>query len=60
MRRKGKIVQTCCGGIPVRNGRCSICGDSFSEEESSIKVPRLSRTRKRAKFFNEPVTFARV
>jgi hypothetical protein len=59
VRRKSKIVQTCCGGIPLRNGRCSVCGDVFPEDED-LKVLCLPRTRKRAKSFNEPFTSARV
>lgn len=58
MRRKSKIVQTCCGGIPIRNGRCSVCGSSFEDE--SLRVPRLSKARKRIKSFDELSTSARV
>lgn len=52
MRRKSKIVQTCCGGIPIRNGRCSVCGDVFEEE--SLKAPRLPRKRKKNESVNKP------
>lgn len=53
MRKKGKIVQTCCGGIPVRNGRCPVCGDDFEDE--NLKIPHLPRKRKKSKFVNKPV-----
>lgn len=59
MRRKGKIVQTCCGGIPVRNGRCSVCGDIFPDEEDS-EILRFSRKKKKSKSFNELFTSVRV
>lgn len=53
MHRKSKIVQTCCGGIPIRNGRCSICGEFYEEED--FKIPRLPRKRKKNKSVNKPV-----
>jgi len=31
--------QTCCGGVPLRNGRCPICGDAYAnEDEESMAI----------------------
>lgn len=31
--------QTCCGGVPLRNGRCPICGDAYTnEDEGSMAI----------------------
>lgn len=45
MRKKSKIVQTCCGGIPIVNGRCPVCNSNFEDED--VKVLRLPRKRKK-------------
>jgi len=28
--------QTCCGGVPLRNGRCPICGDAYTNEDEGL------------------------
>ncbi len=31
--------QTCCGGVPLRNGRCPVCGDGYTnEDEGSMAI----------------------
>lgn len=51
MKKKTR-VPTCCGGIPVVNGRCPVCNENFEDED--LKIPRLPRQRKKSKSVNKP------
>lgn len=30
--------RTCCGGVPLRNGRCPICGDIYESTTNAVET----------------------
>ena len=39
MENNKETEQACCGGVPLRNGRCPVCGDTYtSEDEGSMAI----------------------
>ena len=41
-----KVIQTCCGGIHLRNGRCPICGEKYDETPINVNYLTIQKKEK--------------